>query len=151
MLLELLLVHKSDAFFCPLYRPLSLRRRHIIILSSFPDPMLVPTRFSEQPFLPPPSHSNNNNITSQSHHVTQCLHPPTPPSLVPTYSIRHHHACHLSKPFVHNTHNICIFTAFLGMSSISISYYLHNLNTHPLVPINFFSTHDFLSSPLFTF
>ena len=149
--MELSLLRKSDPLFCPSHRPPSLSRSRIITLSSHSSPLACSPLISNQPFLPPPSHSNNNNITSQSHHVTQCLHPPTPPSLVPTYSIRHHHACHLSKPFVHNTHNICIFTAFLGMSSISISYCLHNLNTHPLVPINFFSTHDFLSSPLFTF
>ena len=77
-----------------------------VISSSFP-PFLTPCLFlpvfSNQPFLPPPSHSNNNKISFPSHHLTKRLHPPTLPSLVPNFSSPHHHISLFSKPFAHNT------------------------------------------------
>ena len=139
-LVKLSLLHKSNPLFCPPCRPSSPRRPHIIIFPPISDPLLVPHLISKQPFLPPTSHSNNKYITSTSHHITQCLYPPTPPSLVPIHSIPHQHVYPFSKPFVHNTQHISIFTVFLAVSRISISCSLHNLTTHPLIYIDLLST-----------
>ena len=139
--MELSLLRKSNPLFCPSYRPPSLSRPRIVALSSYSSPLACSPMISNHPFLPPPSHSNNNNISSLSHHVTQCLHPPTPPSFSPLLSIPRHMYAQFFKPSVHNAQYISILTDFLVAYSSPISYFLLNINTHSLISIIFSPPH----------
>ena len=79
MLLKLLLVHKSNAFFCPLYRPLyrsALILHHHLILPLVP--LHTPPKYHINPFHNPPPHSHHSYIIPPSHYTPQPIHPPTP-------------------------------------------------------------------------
>ena len=98
-----LFVHKSNAFFCPLYRPLY--RSALILHHHLLHPLVplhTPPKYHINPFSnPPPTHTTS---TLHPFPLYSLTHPPNnPPSLKPTHPILRQHLFQSFQPFVHDT------------------------------------------------
>ena len=90
MLMKLLLIHKSNPFFCPL-------RRLSLPGGAQPSPFLIPCstltclpNFSHNPSFNPLSHSHHNQITPPSQYT------PPPILLPPPPASNHHNLSHIN-------------------------------------------------------
>ena len=91
MLLELLLLHKYNPFFCSPRRHSLPGRAHPTPFLSFLNIPWLPPQISPHLLLQSPSHSHHSQITHPSQYTTYPAHPPTSPSSKPTSStiLRH--------------------------------------------------------------